>query len=74
MKENRNIEQSRPRRRQIRGQIPTDPGRQGKQSRARQIQKNRETAERRKRINPVSVLSDPDVFFNDLIMEQTETM
>ena len=41
-------------------------------SRERWLQRNREDAERRKKINPRIVTNDPTAFFDDLIMEQQE--
>ena len=41
-------------------------------SRERWLQRNREDAERRKKLNPRIVMNDPDVFFHDILMEQQE--
>ena len=43
-------------------------------SKVKHMEKNRENAMMRQKINPRVVLSDPDVFFNDLLMEQSEQM
>lgn len=43
-------------------------------SKVKHMEKNRENAIMRQKINPRIVLSDPDVFFNDLLTEQSEQM
>ena len=46
--------------------------RSDRQSKGKQIERNRTDVKLRQKINPRLVLSDPDVFFSDLLMEQRE--